>query len=149
MARASPMVLDYGSLNKKWTGDTTVSHGTLSFLACSVGTVLMGVVCCLVDRQEHYRDLSPDSCGQCIICFTLSGHAKDSHILKSCFVFYIPSLTRPYERGGRASSPACKLHVDCLSCLTCPSRAQTILVRLICRIARFDDVGSNQEHENS
>ena len=32
----------------------------------------------------------------------------------------------------------------------CPEslRAQTILVRLICRIARFDDIGSGQKHEH-
>ena len=42
MARASQMVLDYGSLNKKWIGGTTVSHGHVTLLACLVGTVLMG-----------------------------------------------------------------------------------------------------------
>jgi hypothetical protein len=54
MARASRMVLDYGSLNKKWIGDTTVLHGTLSFWLCLVGTVLCGGVTAFGYRQEHY-----------------------------------------------------------------------------------------------
>ena len=149
MARASPMVLDYGSLNKKWTGDTTVSHGTSSFLACSVGTVLMGVVCCLVDRQEHYRDLSPDSCGQCIyLLYSLRTCKRQSHIEIMLCILHSESNSSLRTRRPRL-----------LTCVQAPRRfsvlfdmpvsCATILVRLICRIARFDDVGSNQEHENS
>src|SRR5580698_2826425 len=93
----------------------------VKLLAYPVGRVLMAVVFlpCRPPRARHLNCRS--LCGQCIYLLYSRTCQKNSHILKLCFVFYIPSPTYPYERGSRGSSPACKLHVDCRSCLTCPS----------------------------